>query len=199
MMAGPRFALRDLLVAGSDLAPALADSLTAAAAVGTLGREIRELPGVARSVAMQKVSAAVTDLLGADAREMLLGGWRVHGEIRRAARETAADPTATRTVGLVGHEVTWTDRPTVDVYLDGVRLKTLSVELVATLTVDALHATVRGGRLVSVDVGDVAARVSVTVEGHSWRSPTTRVDLPGRISLGDGIVLAAERRPERMS
>jgi len=191
MTGGVELALREAMGGASDPAGRLAKSLADAAADGSLGRQLEELPAVARRVVADKVSEEIAALAGNDVRDMLVGGWRLYGKLHRAAEETAADPAAVREVELAGHRITWKDRPTIEVFLDGARLTTLHVEFVVTMAIDGLHATVQGGVLVSVDVGDVVAELSVSVERHTWESPPLRLDLPGSLPLGDGIRLAS--------
>jgi hypothetical protein len=181
--------LRLVLLPTKAFATALATTLSALAAAGSLGQEILDLPDAAKTEVGNKVGDAVASLAGTRVRDILTDGWCLERKIYRAAEETAGDPSAQRTVNLNKHRVTWAHRPEVDVYLDGVLLRKIHVAIVAAVTVATLEAVVRGGRLVSVDVGDVEASVSPSVEGHDLPGRTARVDLPGGIPLGDGIVI----------
>jgi hypothetical protein len=181
--------LRMVLFPTPEFATAVAATLSALAAAGSLGREILGLPDAAKAVVGDKVGETVAFLAGTEVRDILTHGWRLDREIHTAAKETASDPSATRSVNLLKHRVTSTYHPTVEVYLDRVHLKTLHLEIGAALTVDAVEAVVRGGRLVSVDVGDVEVAVNISVEGHALPGRASRVDLRGGIRLGDGIVI----------
>jgi len=181
--------LRMVLFPTNAFATALATTLSALATAGSLGQEILGLPDSAKTVVGDKVGEAVASLAGTRVRDILTDGWSLEHKIHRAAEETAQDPSAKRTVNLNRHRVTWTYRPEVDVYLDGVLLRKIHVAIVAALTVATLEAVVRGGRLVAVDVGDVEASVNPSVEGHALPGRTARVDLPGGIPLGEGIVI----------
>jgi hypothetical protein len=184
----PRTALALLFGPGADSPDALAHQI-ASADPENLGRALEGLPKATREAAVREVAAATAGMLNVNLIDMLVAGWRKHHELVSAARRTLATPDSTELVQLAMHQVTEAQQPYVSVLVDGHRVATLNLDLSVVFDVSALLAGIRAGRLVALHSGhcDITARLAL--EGANVVAKGARLDLPGVISLGQGIRL----------
>jgi hypothetical protein len=184
----PRTALALLFGPESDSPAAVAHQI-ASADPGNLGRALEGLPRATREAAVREVGAATAGLLNVNLIDVLVAGWREHHDLTSAARRTLATPDSTELVQLATHRVTEAQQPYVSVLVDGHRVATLNLDLSVVFDVSALLAGIRAGRLVALHSGhcDITARLAL--EGADVVTKEARFDLPGVISLGQGIRL----------
>jgi hypothetical protein len=142
-----------------------------------------------------EVAAAAAKLLHLDLVDLLVEGWRKYDELVEAARRSVADPGATELVRLATHEVTCRQQPYVEVYLDGVRLTTVRLDLTVVFDIRVLVAAVKAGRIIALHSGqcDVSATLEVDGKAMPTRSGSIGFDLD--IKLGDGIRLLPDEDP----
>jgi hypothetical protein len=160
----------------------------------------RELPGVAGDAVgtvlrstdgavRAELARAVQGLLEIDLADVLLGGWRKWTVLTAAARRTRDRPGVTEVVSLAEHTLTSTSEPSVDLLVGEVRVATVHLELTVELTLQALAATVRGGRLVALTGGSCEVAVALSIEQRTVASRKARVPLPLVVRLGEGVAL----------
>ncbi|HEX6921489.1 MAG TPA: hypothetical protein VF314_14820 [Actinomycetes bacterium] len=146
-----------------------------------------------------ELAETVAGFLEVDLVELLAGAWRTHRLLTAAAARTAAAsrtagaPGAAEVVELASHTVTLTERPYVDLLLDGVRVGRVHLELRLALTVTGLVGVVRAGRLAALSCGWCDVDGTVTAEGFALVHRAARLDLPATVRLGHGIALLADR------
>jgi hypothetical protein len=154
-----------------------------------LDRALEGLPKATREAAVREVAAATAGLLNVNLIDMLVAGWRKHHDLTSAARRTLAAPGSTELVQLATHQVTEAQQPYVSVLVDGHRVATLNLDLSVVFDISALLAGIRAGRLVALHSGHCDITATLALEGTDIVTRRAHLDLPGAISLGQGIRL----------
>jgi len=188
--AGPERLLTaaDLLFGSSENAPgALTRHIMSAGSV--LGRALDRLPRVTREAAVREAAAAAAVLLKADLIEVLVAGWREHGDMHSAARRTLDTPGSRELVGLVPHRITTVQQPAVSILIDGRRVHTLELHLSIFFEVTGLVAGVSHGRLAGVHSGRGEVGVALAVHEIEVLTRRTHLELPGVVAFRKGFRL----------
>ncbi len=200
----------DQLPTAADQLPTAADLLfgSSADAPGALARHIMSagrglsraldrLPRVTREAAVREAAAAAAGLLKADLAELLVAGWREHGDIHSAARRTLASPGSKELVGLAPHRVTTVQQPAVSILVDGRRVHTLQFGLSIFFEVTSLVAGISAGRLARVHSGRAEIGVALVVHEVEVLAKRVHTELPGVAALRSGFrLLPASAYPD---
>src|SRR5262249_55712113 len=131
----------------------------------------------------------IAGLVDLDLGEIVVGAWRRHRALAEAAHATQADPSLSRQVQLAWHDITAEHQPYVEVTVNGVKLATVHIDLAVTVTVEALTAAVRRGRVVSVRCGQTTVGAWLGCEGHEIAGRERPFDLAVTVPVGPGIAL----------
>lgn len=161
-----------------------------------LGRDLgalANLPEPVRKAAIGAVIAATVELLDFNMIELLVDGWREHHDLTEAAHRTLAKPGATELVALATHRITVARQPSVDVMLDGQLVTTINFELTLQFEISAAVAEVSKGMIIALHSGRCDITVTLAVQGAEAFEKQKRIELPGVISLNQGIRLLDER------
>jgi hypothetical protein len=168
-----------------------------------LGRDLAQtVDGVSErmgAVVGRQLAAVAAGLADMDLLDVLCGAWRKERALVTAARSTLAHPGSEEIVDLANHRVESSHHPAVDVMVDGVTVATVEVEILLAVTLRAVVATVRAGRIVALDGGRCVASARMSVEGQQIAEGIREFDTPAlRVSLGRGLaLLAADDDAER--
>ncbi len=173
----------------ADAAETLAGEILSPGGDQTLGRALARLSETTRKAAVQEAATTVAALLKVDLIGVLVRGWREHRDIVSAARRTLAAPGSTELVSMSAHEVTADQWPSVSVLVDGQRVATLELGLSIVFDVNALLLGISGGRLVAVHSGRCEVTTTLAVQGTDLLVRHAHLELPGVISLRQGIRL----------
>jgi hypothetical protein len=139
----------------------------------------------------QRIVDALRAPLAAQVGGWLLEGWRKFRELIAAAERTRDNPGPSEDVVLVDHEITSTQRHTVDVIVNGSVVKALDFEVTVTLELRGVVAVVGEGRLTAIRCGDVRAGARLSLEGQELCRGELPVAVGALVRLGDGIELVA--------
>lgn len=143
-----------------------------------------------RPLAKTEIAKAITQLLGADVADVVLGGWSKLEQLQQAARQTTAEPGTSKTVELVRHEVVWRANSTLLLSLNGAAFDEVALLVEAVLDMPAMSATVRSGRLVELASGPASACWRVLVdEVEVYLSDPMVIDLHAVLKLREGLPL----------
>jgi hypothetical protein len=178
----------DLLFGADQPQPSI-DRLWGDAPDRPAGVALGHLAPILRAAARREITTATTELLHIDLMEVLVAGWRKHGELVAAARRTAASPGSTELVELATHRVQYLERPALEVRVDGTELMSIEFKLSLVFDVSVLVAAIRSARLVALHSGrcDVAAKLAI--DGVDAAAGHERFDLRLVVALGNGIAL----------
>ncbi|SDT82055.1 hypothetical protein SAMN05216371_6950 [Streptomyces sp. TLI_053] len=185
---------RDLLFGaapGSAVEP-LTASLHARDTVGALLHGIPRLTGAAGQAVEREVATALDRQLGRDLFGFAAAGWSRYTALTAAARRTRADPASEEVVALVDHRITSTNSPRVDLLVDGAPVGSVRMELTLVIELAGIVAVVRQARLVALRAGSCTVTGTLTVNREKIVQRSRRYDLPGAVTLRNGIPLLAD-------
>ena len=172
---------------GQLLAPSL-DSPKLALAVQSRAEGVpalARLSAVAQRLLVRHIIRELDGLLSVDITALAERMWTAHTQLVAAGYRTAANQRR-EILQLGPHTVTSTHRPTVDVIINDQHAMTVEFLLTIKLQVHALVASVQAGYLTAIQPGPCICTASLACEGVPLPSATSRLDLPGRVDLGQG-------------
>ncbi|CAN5622989.1 hypothetical protein BH24ACT13_BH24ACT13_05620 [soil metagenome] len=181
--------VRSFLYGESADADALAHSLDERGVTAVSAEALRGLSRAGRQTAGAEVASVAGALLDLDLDNLLLGGWRKHGELTAAARRTAALPGSREVVQLATHCVTSTHQPYVDLLLDDVRVTRIHFDLSVQFLIKGVLGTVGDGCLLDLVAGHCEVTATLAAEGRHLLTRRGEVELPGMVRLGAGVRL----------
>lgn len=146
-------------------------------------RVLRNLGAVARSALAEEIETKLRAVLNETFADLIVSGWRAHGAIIQAFRKSRAEPGVDQVVPLRNHTITANRHVDLDIEVDGVRVVTLSVQLVLRLQVYDAVAIVRDVHLVAVRSGQANVTGTVTVEGVEVARRTLTFPLTAELTL----------------
>ena len=170
-------------------------ALSGSGALHSIEAALGALAAAAERAVLDQFASSVDALLDFDLMGLLASGWQKYAMLTAAARRTLDDPTTEEMVDLLAHKITSVQRPTVDLYLDEVRVGTLHLEVEFEFVVKAVVAEVRAGRLVALRHGECEASGTLSAEGIQVAHHEGRLPLELTTGLGAGIPLLAEEPP----
>jgi hypothetical protein len=179
----------DLLMGEDNAAAALGRSLNELGAAETALRGVRHLSGTALRTIDDEVGRMLGGLLDIDVGDALVMGWRKHRALTGAARRTLAAPAREEVVVLATHRITWTTRPTVDLFVADLRVNSFEFELRLVLDVIGLTAVIRAGHLVGLRGGECEVAATLTLEGGVLARREQRLDLGRTLWLRHAVEL----------
>jgi hypothetical protein len=167
-----------LFGADQDTGYALAEALDEQGVLGATDLGLRLVTQTARRAAEDQIAVVAGGLLDLDLGDLVVAGWRKHGELAAAAEHTAANPGTSEVVKLATHRISSVHRPYVELLLNGTHLANVNFELEVEFVVTALVATVRDGQVVSLGSGECDVAATVAAEGFRLASHHQHLELP---------------------
>lgn len=146
-----------------DLRP-LRQALSEHGVVGQCGGELARLTREGREAADDALASATAGLLEVDIGDVLIRCWSTNDRMVRAAEETARTPRRQEVVQLVSYQVAWTNYPTIDLLVDGVRVHTFRFKLSISFEIQVAAAVIQEGKLVAFKAGDTTVVIALALE-----------------------------------
>jgi len=184
-----RTTARAFLLAGQDTTEVLTEALDRRGVTSAFGEALGGLSRAGRQAAGAQVASVTGGLLDIDLDDMLLAGWRKHVDLTAAACRTVAAPGSREVVQLATHRVTSTHEPYVDLLIGERCVSRVHFTLLVEFVVHAVVGTVGEGRLLDVAAGHCEVTATLSAEGRLLVTRKGRLDLPGMVPLGAGILL----------
>ena len=166
-----------------------------------LGGALDNLPHAIREAAAGQIARAAAQLLDVDLVDVLIGAWRLHEELIKAARRSLQAPGGVTLQDLLPFGVSVTQDPYIDVLVDDRSVARLQFSLTLEYEVRAMLPEIRSGLLVALHDGHCDVTATLAIEDQQIASRSMRFELPGAIRLGAGLRLlpaeeyAAAARP----
>ena len=173
---------------GQDFPEAAGQPLLSAQVAGDLSA-LDRLPQVTRDAAVREVRSAVTALLDVNLIGVLVSAWKTHHDLISAARRTLNVPGSTEVVPLADHQITSAVHPYVNVFVDGIQVATIHLDLSFLFDVKAVLAGIRDGHLVALRSGHCDVTATLAIEQTDVASKQISFQLPGVVPLNPGIRL----------
>ena len=132
---------------------------------------------------------------------MLIGAWRLHQELIKAARRSLQAPGGITLQDLLPFQVSVTQDPYIDILVDDRSVARVQFSLTLEYEVRAMLPEIRACRLVALHDGHCDVTATLAIEDQQIASRSMRFELPGAIRLGAGLRLlpaeeyAAAARP----
>jgi hypothetical protein len=168
---------------------AITRALSQSGVVEGAGQAIRGMSAAGRSMVIRETAAVTHGLLALDLGDVLLAAWRQRAALIDAAHRTRAVPGSRAAVDLATHRIAQTQRPYIDLLVNGKRIHRFELELSLVFDVQALVAVVRDGKLVELGSGACDLRCSLAVDRYRLAERMASLDLPLVVRLGSGIGL----------
>lgn len=181
--------VRDLLFGEARSGPtgALAESLRRN---GTVRAHVPGAAGL-NAVLEHELAAKADELLSTNLADVAIAGWKRYDALRQAARRTLDAPTTEEIVALVGHTIESSQRPRIEVFVDGTSIATINIDLTITFALSGVLAVVRQGWLTGVRTGRFTVSASLAAQQAVLAERKRPFDLPGAIWLRHGVPLLA--------
>jgi len=173
---------------GKDFPEVAGQPLLSARVAGDLPA-LDRLPQITRDAAIGEVRSAVTGLLDINVIGVLVSAWRTHHDLTSAARRTLVVPGSTELVPLADHQITSAVHPYVNVFVDGIQVATIHLDLSFLFDVKAVLAGIRDGHLVALRSGHCDVTATLAIEQTDVASKQISFQLPGVVPLNPGIRL----------
>lgn len=155
----------------------------------TVRQELGGFTQVTRDEAVRELGKLSAELLNLDLTQLLLGAWSRYAALREAGQRTSASPESEELVELLSHRVTLDNQPSIELLVNGKRVATVHFVLMLRITVEALTATIRAGKLIGLRAGRCDFDASVSIEGITVANRRAQLELPFSVRLGSGIAL----------
>ena len=160
-------------------------SLTAAARQA--GDDSAEGPG---SALTERALAQLDALLDVDVSSILAGAWNRARDIREYGERSRKDPEKDFLLSLSEHSVRSNHKPYFDIVVNGVRKGRITFDVNVGLKLKGFQLVIRDGRILAMTTGPCEASGKVSLDGFVLLEEKSRpVALPGRIDLGEGLVI----------
>ncbi|HET9255243.1 MAG TPA: hypothetical protein VFO16_08580 [Pseudonocardiaceae bacterium] len=137
----------------------------------------------------QRVADALVSQLNTDIGDVVLNGWRKYRELVAAGERTRDAPGPPEDVELAAHEITYTQRIPIDVFVNGSLETTLVFELTVSIKLFGVIAVVGRGRLTALRVGDGLAGAYITLNGVALAQREVKYPVGVLVELGDEVTL----------
>lgn len=161
------------------------------------GTIVGRFPPSLTEVVRHELAEATTGLMSINLADVVAAGWKKYQALTEAARRTHDDPLAKELVSLTTHKIASVHHPSVELYLDGTSIATVEIELEVALTIAALIAVVKEGRLAEIQSGSCTASGSLAVQGVDMIKRQRKFDVCGAFRLGRGVPLLAPTRSDQ--
>ncbi|MGA1476313.1 MAG: hypothetical protein ACO4AI_14370, partial [Prochlorothrix sp.] len=122
--------------------------------------------------------------------DLLAFAWSKSVELSEYYKEIQADPGESFAVPLVNHEVVSEQAPSIELKLKEQAIGNLEININAGIVVDGVLLQVENGKITGLKIGNAIASGSIEILGQTLvEAPEVELELPGVISLGEGIPL----------
>jgi hypothetical protein len=137
-------------------------------------------------------AAGILDLLDSPVGNLIASAWAKFAAVQKACEETRNKPGSRQEVRVGHHTIQSTQHPRLEAEIDNKSIPLLTLELVVSLTMDAVVITVASGRVVTIALGDATGETKLNCGDETLAEHTvTHVVLPDLIDLGDAPTIAS--------
>ena len=164
------------------------------AEVSKLEASLGGVAAAVKTVAAEQIVILASTVLDRRLVDVLMSGWQEWEKLVEAARRTIEDPNQVGIVELDDHDITWLQRPTIEVTYDGRRISDIEAEAAFDIKIHAATAIVERGRLTAIRSGRADVDAHLSIEGVLVAAAKQPIDLSADIQLGEGISLIEDPR-----
>ncbi len=149
---------------------------------------LEKAAGVKWSDLFAEVCQGAQDLLNIKIKDILIGAWQKHKEIKKYADREKYSPGETVLCPLTRHKVKSIHHPSVEILVNDHTLGRMVFDLVLLFDLEGFILKIRDARIVEILTG--SCRGSGTFrydEVVLLKKESGKIPMPGSISLGEGI------------
>lgn len=188
-MAENALTLRDFLLARTEDARQAIEQSDAGA---KLKEAVGKLPGIEWGPVAKEIEAKIAEVLDVDIVGILLGGWKKYRQLQQYRDPTKYPPEETILLSLTEHSISSSHHPKIEILAERVLLARLEFTITLALKLEGIVLKVRGGKIREICAGRLRGKGTLACAGVALlEKETERLELPGRINLGDGIEIPA--------
>ena len=188
-MADHALTLRDFLLARTEEAREAVEKSPAGA---KLKEAVGKLPGIEWGTVAKEIEAKLGEVLDVDIVGVLLGGWKKYRQLQQYRDTTKYPPEETILLSLTEHSIASAHHPKIEILAGEVPVGTLEFTITLALKLEGIVLKVRGGKIREIVAGRCRGKGTLECAGVALlEKETERFELPGRVSLGDGIEIPA--------
>ena len=188
-MAESALTLKDFLVARTEDAR---EAIEKSSAGAKLKEAVGKLPGIEWSVVGKEIEAKIGDVLDVDIMGVLLGGWKKYRQLQQYRDTTKYPPEETILLSLTEHSIASSHHPKIEILAGEIPVGSLEFTITLALKLEGVVLKVRGGKIREISAGRCRGKGTLECAGVALlQKETDAYDLPGRVSLGEGIDIPA--------
>jgi len=139
-------------------------------------------------VAMDEVKKGAQALMNIKIEDIFISAWNKYLPLRKYRDKEKYPPDKTVMVPLVEHTVKSEHKPYIELLVNDQPVDRINFSITISLVLKGMILVVRDARIWEVKTGECSAKGKLSCEGVLLLDKTSEpVQLPGTISLGDGI------------
>lgn len=144
----------------------------------------------ARNLVGSLVTTAKDRLLDVPLMDIMLGAWTKIAAIQEYAIGDKLISEKTHNFILTEHKVTSKHSPKIELHVHDSKVTEVVVEIALTLIIAKTNLMIKKGRILEVRISGCKAMGKLSCHGQTLlEQESTELEFPGRIQLGDGIVI----------
>ncbi|NMO52813.1 hypothetical protein HH310_16640 [Actinoplanes sp. TBRC 11911] len=174
--------------------PADAEAELAGAAESGAGSDGLGRPAI-RGAVFAQIGEKAAGVLDRSYSEIFQEVWGRHDALRQSAANTRDRPGSEEIVEMTTYDVSYQDRPVIEVQIGELEPVPLEIEVVLRITVRGLIAVIRDARLVALRAGTADVSGTLSFAGTQVAAKQATLELPGTILLGRGVPLLGDKDP----
>ena len=188
-MAEGALTIRDFLLTHAEDA---GQAIEKSAAGAKLKEAVTRLPGIEWGPVAKEIEAKIGEVLDVDIAGVLLGGWKKYRQLQQYRDTAKYPPEETILLSLVEHSIASSHHPKIEILAEQVLLGSLEFTITLALKLEGIILKVRGGKIREISSGRCRGKGALACAGVTLLEKDTEpFELPGRISLGEGIEIPA--------
>jgi hypothetical protein len=188
-MAESTLRMKDFLLARTEDARQAIEQSSAGA---KLKEAVGKLPGIEWGPVAKEIEARLGEILDVDIAGVLLGGWKKYRQLQQYRDQKKYPPEDTILVSLTEHTIASSHHPKIEILAEQVLLARLEFTITLALKLEGILLKVRDARIREICSGRCHGKGTLACAGVVLlEKETPRVELPGRIALGEGIEIPA--------
>ena len=157
-----------------------------------LKEAVDKLPGIDWGPVAKEIEAKIGEVLDVDIAGVLLGGWKKYRQLQQYRDTAKYPPEDTILLALVEHSIASSHHPKIEILAEQVLLGTLEFTITLALKLEGIVLKVRGGKIREIAAGRCRGKGTLACAGVTLlEKESDPFELPGRISLGEGIEIPA--------
>lgn len=136
----------------------------------------------------QTVCAKISEQLNCSPMEVMTDAWAKYQVLTESAKQSKDGEAVF--LGLEEHSITSTLHPYVEIQLGPQVLRKIEFDVSLTLELKGLVLKIEDGKITAIEAGVCEGSGEIQVKNISiWKHEIKPIELPGKISLGDGITI----------